>query len=106
MSPAQQAIDEFLANFTQAVAEKVAARLAGELPSPTRLLTLEQVGEALGMSRRSVQDLVSDGRLVGITVGPGETASRVEVAELDAYIQRRRLASRSVLREDRAATEA
>jgi excisionase family DNA binding protein len=106
MSPAQQAVDEFLASFAKAVATETAARLAEELPAPTRLLTLEQVGEALGISRRSVQDLIAKGLLAAVKVGPGEQSIRVEVAELGAYIQRRRLASRSVMREDRASTEA
>lgn len=106
MSPAQTAVDEFLASFAKAVATQTAAELAETLPAPTRLLTLVQVGEALGISRRSVQDLITKGLLVGVTVGPGEQSSRVELAEVDAYIQRRRLASRSVMREDRASTEA
>lgn len=92
----QEALERAVVDLGKAIAAELAASLADTLPSPTRLLTLEQVGEALGLSRRSVQDLVTKGLLEAVKVGPGEQAIRVEQGELERYLQTRRVASRSV----------
>jgi hypothetical protein len=85
-----------IADFRRELAADVAEALAKELPAPARLLTLEQAGDMLGLTGKSVRTMLARGQLVGVKVGPEEHASRVEVAEVDRYIAARRVASRSV----------
>ena len=48
-----------------------------------------------GITRRAVQDLVTAGKIVAIKVGAADGRSMIEIAEIDAYVQRQRSASRS-----------
>lgn len=96
MTASQEMVDGFLANMVEEIAKRTAQLLTEQAPAPTRLLTLDQVGEQLGISRKSVQTMIANGILASVKIGPGEFSARVEQAEVDRYIVERRLASRSV----------
>lgn len=72
-----------------ALAEDIAERLRGTLSLETRpLLTTAEAGERLGVSERTVRQLVIDGELSKVIVS--KDAVRFEPAELDRYIASRR----------------
>lgn len=89
--------EEFVARFRRDLAQDVAVALAETLPAQTRLLSFEQVADALGLkSRRAVQDIVTAGKLQALKVGAADGRTMIEQQELDRYIAAQRLASRSV----------
>ena len=55
---------------------------------PGKILNLKQVSEILGVTSRSVQNLILRGELHGFRVG--ERTWKVEEEEVDAYIQRQK----------------
>lgn len=98
---------EYLDQLASAVADKVLAALPDRDSRP--LLKLEDVGERLGISERAVRALVNrekgrEPRMASVVIGDG--ARRVEQSEVDRYLDQQRLASRTVMGEDRASTEA
>ena len=72
--------------LADAVAERVFARLAARDDRP--LLSVDEAGKRLGLSGRTVRDLIADGRLRSIKVADG--ARRVEPAAVDDYLERQR----------------
>lgn len=73
--------------FADAIAEKVAARLA-EQPDTRSPLTAKQVAERLAVSERTARDLIDRGVLPSFKVG--EWSRRVDQATVDAYLDRQR----------------
>jgi excisionase family DNA binding protein len=51
------------------------------------LLTSKQAGERIGLSTRSVLDLVKAGKLAVYRVGPSGGRTWFKVADLDAYLE-------------------
>jgi excisionase family DNA binding protein len=71
-----------------ALAEKVAARLRGQVAGPAavtpRLLTVEEAGRYLGRSKESVQHLVAGGKVPTVR---SDRRVFLDVRDLDAWIE-------------------
>jgi excisionase family DNA binding protein len=57
-------------------------------PEPARLLTFEQAGEALAVSRTTVQQLVDGGELPVVSVTG--RAVRIDARDVEAFVKRKR----------------
>jgi excisionase family DNA binding protein len=79
------AMEAFLADFASQVAAEVAARL----PAPDRLLTSEQAADRLGVTDRTVGNLMRRGELTFVKVG---ASTRIEESEIARYVASRRVA--------------
>lgn len=96
----QSTVEAFIKAFAADVAEQVAAKLGATQAEPDRLLTLAQVADRLGMTERAVRNLTysMEGKppqLASLKVGNGGGAVRVESSTLEAFIEARRVASRT-----------
>ncbi len=62
-------------------------------PATTRLLTVEQACEQLGIKTRKFYELMASGAIATIKLPPGNQQSgrRVEQSEIDAFIARNRV---------------
>ncbi len=67
---------------------------------PGKLLTLKQAAEILGVTDRTVQNLILRGDLHGFQVGE---RWRVEESEIDAYIERQKRKAEQQAREENVA---
>jgi excisionase family DNA binding protein len=83
-------VEEFLAAFSDDLAEKVAEKLLAGLPAPDRLLSVEQTAERLGVKERTVRGLKADGKLAYVMIGG---AVRFEASAVEAYLASRRVAA-------------
>lgn len=63
------------------------------IPPPRGLLSLKDVGQALGVSERYVKSLIYSGVLPSVTIG---RLRRVYIGDLHAYIDERRHAARQL----------
>jgi len=52
----------------------------------SRLLTLDEVAQRLGVSKRTVQRKVYSGQLPALRLGGGHAPVRVDEAELEAWL--------------------
>jgi excisionase family DNA binding protein len=66
-----------------ALAAELAPLVARELRPPDGLLSPAQVADRLGLSPRTVRDMIADGRIPSFKV---EGARKIEPAAVDAYI--------------------
>ena len=67
---------------------------------PGKLLTLKQAAEILGVTDRTVQNLILRGDLHGFQAGE---RWRVEESEIDAYIERQKRKAEQQAREENVA---
>ncbi len=67
---------------------------------PGKLLTLKQAAEILGVTDRTVQNLILRGDLHGFQVGE---RWRVEESEIDAYIERQKRKAEQQAKEEQVA---
>lgn len=67
---------------------------------PGKLLTLKQAAEILGVTDRTVQNLILRGDLHGFQVGE---RWRVEESEIDAYIERQKRKAEQQARDEQVA---
>jgi hypothetical protein len=93
--------EELLESFLDTLSQRVAAKIidaVGPPPDERPLLTLNQVAARLGMSRRSIDDMVlaDPPKMESIVVGSSDDprSRRVEPAELDRYIRWRLIEER------------
>jgi hypothetical protein len=89
--------EELFETLLDMLSQRVAAKIidaVGPPPDERPLLTLDQVGARLRVSRRSVDGMVlSDPpKLASIKVGPSEGSRVVSPAEVDRYLRERELA--------------
>jgi excisionase family DNA binding protein len=81
--------------LVEALAERVASKLAGRLGSPgaagvqPRLLTVEQAAAYLSRSKDAVQHLVASGKLATVR---GDRRVFLDVRDLDAWIEQNKQA--------------
>lgn len=58
-----------------------------------KLLTMQQLADQLSVSQRHIRNLMKDGAIVGIDLGTaGRPSWRFEQGEIEAFLQRRRVA--------------
>ncbi|RME47088.1 MAG: DNA-binding protein [Chloroflexi bacterium] len=57
-------------------------------PPSLELYTIGETAAILGVSRRSVSNWIRQGALKAIRLGPGQRMVRIQLAELEAFIQR------------------
>lgn len=64
-------------------------------PGASRLLSVEEACEQLGIRKRKIYELMGSGELASIKLPPGSKQSgrRIEQSEIDAFIERNRVAS-------------
>lgn len=75
---------DYVEGLLPRLASLVAAEAGKERPAASpRLLTFDQAGEVLGVSRRTIDRLVERGELPAISVG--ERSRRIPTAAIDAY---------------------
>lgn len=75
--------------YVAGLAEEIASLLAEKLDQRP-LLSARGAGERLGISERGVKDMIANGTLAAIKVGPGGGSTRIEAREIDAYLAARR----------------
>lgn len=91
-SPAEQFLEGFKRDLARLIVE--ATR---DLAPKDRLLTLEEVAERLNISLRTARGLTyriggNPPQLPSLKVGTGQGATRVEESQLEAFVERRRVA--------------
>jgi excisionase family DNA binding protein len=59
---------------------------AMDIPTPTRLLTVNEVADALGCGRTLVYELLGQGQLAHIKIG---RLTRIPPSEVDRFVRRR-----------------
>lgn len=87
---------DFLASIKDEIAAEVVKLLREQgLTEDTRPpLDEKQVADRLNISPRSVRTMFDNGQLRTIRVGPAESRRLCEASEVDAYLERRRVAAR------------
>ena len=94
MSP--ELLDQFVAELVSALAPRVAAELASQMPVPAaaeswRLLNVDEAAAALGRSTRWVRQKAKDGSLPYVRLDGGSL--RFEVDDLRAFAMDRRVSA-------------
>jgi excisionase family DNA binding protein len=65
---------------------------------PGRCVTVAEAARILSVAPQTIRDMVGGGQLSYVPVGQGETAYRIEVAELEGYIVEHRRRHRPLVR--------
>lgn len=103
MSAAEQ---EYVAALVRQVAAETVQALKAEglvTAQDTRpALTIRQVSERLGISQRSVKNMIDQGKLASIKVGPESGSRVVEAAAFDEYLTERRVVAKLEASKDHA----
>lgn len=76
-------------DFVEAIASRVVEKMAecahDALPVPRRLMTLEQAGEYLALSKSAVRSMVANDQVPGVKQGK---RTMIDIRDLDLWIER------------------